>query len=146
MSAQANLQLQAKTLTAKYLPKVKVCGSGFGKAVIQVREYAPKATFFANTSDNLHKYGPYQVVFAMSVLCRLLTLFATSSSLSGSSTASWLRLHTTTMQSVSLQRRPSASRTKHRFRERATANVVHVKMNVELCQFEHAIASARADP
>jgi SAM-dependent methyltransferase len=60
---------EAKTLKGKYFPNAQVDGCDIGDGVIEAaREVAPDARFFVSNVDNLREYGPYDMVFAMSVL------------------------------------------------------------------------------
>lgn len=64
---------ETKTLRDIYFPDAQL----FGCDLVDERNVlksalrrVPDATFFESTTDNIAHYGPYNIIFAMSVLCR----------------------------------------------------------------------------
>lgn len=70
LSFGSSTGLEAKTLKEKYFQQSSVFGADIGKIVETASQNVPEANFFQSTTSNLDHHGPFNIIFAMSVLCR----------------------------------------------------------------------------
>lgn len=71
LSFGSSFGLEAETLATKYFPSSSIYGCDVDEETLaKAKQNAPTTTFFLSTIGELRRHGPFDVIFAMSVLTR----------------------------------------------------------------------------